>query len=428
MMKRVIIFTVAILGIILVSAYIYKLPPVYDRLGWRVESLKADVIYALNPPEQVIFVPKSSGKMTTPSPSVLTVTRTPTPTISLTRVEATDTPIPSATITPTPTSIPAHALLNGFTHAYQMWNNCGPANLATGLSYWGWEGDQRDTAAYLKPNDRDKNVMPYEMEAFVKEETDLSVIVRVGGDLDLLKAFISAGIPVIVEKGFEGTEFDGWMGHYEVINGYDDAKKEFYVQDSYKGPDYAVSYEDMQEQWRAFNFLYIIPYSLKSEAQVMDILDLQANAHFNYRHAAQIAAEETETLSGRDLFFAFYNLGSSLIFLNDYGAAAVAYDAAFANYPSIPEKERPWRLLWYSTGPYFAYYYTGRYDDVIELATTTLQVMAEPILEESYYWRAKAKLALSDNDGAIEDFKKSLEVHPDFGPSVDELLRLGIEP
>ncbi len=54
--------------------------------------------------------------------------------------------------------------------------------------------------------------------------------------------------------------------------------------------------------------------------------------------------------------------------------------------------------------------------------------MAEPILEESYYWRAKAKLALGDNEGAIEDFKKSLEVHPDFGPSIDELLRLGIEP
>ncbi len=427
-MKRVVIFMVAILGIILVSAYIYRLPPVFERLGWRFESLKADVIYALNPPEQVIFVPKSSGKMTTPSSPVLTVTRTPTPTISLTRIEATDTPIPSATITPTPTSIPAQALLNGFTHAYQMADNCGPANLATGLSYWGWEGDQRDAAAYLRPNDRDKNVMPYEMEAFVEEETDLNAIVRVGGDLELVKAFVSAGIPVIVEKGFEGTEFDDWMGHYEVINGYDDAKKEFYVQDSYKGPDYAVSYEDMQEQWRAFNFLYIIPYPPKIEAQVMDILDLHANAHFNYRHAAQIAAEETETLSGRDLFFAYYNLGSSLIFLNDYGAAAVAYDAAFANYPSIPEKERPWRLLWYSTGPYFAYYYTGRYDDVIELASTTLQVMAEPILEESYYWRAKAKLALGDNDGAIEDFKKSLEVHPDFGPSVDELLRLGVEP
>jgi len=112
MLKRVIIFTAAILGIILVSAYVYRLPPVYERLGWRVESLKADVIYALNPPEQAIFVPNSGGKMTTPSPLVLTVTRTPTPTISLTRVEATDTPIPSATITPTPTSIPGEALLN----------------------------------------------------------------------------------------------------------------------------------------------------------------------------------------------------------------------------------------------------------------------------------------------------------------------------
>ena len=119
-------------------------------------------------------------------------------------------------------------MLTGILHQYQMWNNCGPANLAMALSFWGWKGDQRDTAAFLKPNQRDKNVMPYEMEAYVEQETDLEAVVRVGGDLQTLKALIAAGLPVIVEKGFEGVGFDGWMGHYQVVSGYDDAKGVFY--------------------------------------------------------------------------------------------------------------------------------------------------------------------------------------------------------
>ena len=77
----------------------------------------------------------------------------------------------------------------------------------------------------------------------------------------------------------------------------------------------------------------------------------------------------------------------------DYTRAAAAYDAAFANYAQIPEKTRPWRMMWYQTGPYFAYYYTGRYQDVINLATQTLDAMSEPILEESFYWRARASFS-----------------------------------
>jgi hypothetical protein len=426
-LKNVII----VFSLVVVAAagiYLYRLPVVNEKLGWRIESLRADVKYALNPPEEVIFQPKSaSSGLLTPVPTA-EITRTPTPTIDLTRNIPTETAFPTATVTPTPTPVPDNAKLDGFVHNYQMWNNCGPANLAMSLSYWGWEGDQRVTAEFLKPNERDKNVMPYEMVDYVETQTDLNAISRAGGDPDLLKAFISAGFPVIVEKGFEGPEFEGWMGHYSVVNGYNDAEQVFYTQDSYKGPDYKISYEDMEESWRAFNNNFVVVYPAEKDAQVLDILDLHANAHFNYLEASQKATEEINSLSGRDLFFAYYNLGTNLVFLNDYTNAAVAYDAAFANYPEIPESDRPWRMIWYQTGPYFAYYYTGRYEDVINLADTTLNAMSEPVLEESYYWRAKAKLGLGDEEGAIEDFRKSLEMHPEFGPSVEELSRLGVTP
>jgi tetratricopeptide (TPR) repeat protein len=85
-------------------------------------------------------------------------------------------------------------------------------------------------------------------------------------------------------------------------------------------------------------------------------------------------------------------------------------------------------LIWYQTGPYFAYYYSGRYQDVIELATTTLDAMSEPILEESYYWRAMAKIALGETEAAIKDLRESLKHHPDFIPSLELLRQLGEEP
>jgi hypothetical protein len=421
---------IAIPVLCLLAAAIFALSS--DSLGWRLESLQAKIKYALNPPEQMVFVPggQQTAAQVTAQPSASpTFTLSPTPTIALVTPEQ-PTPIPTDTSTPTPvpTPLPAQARLTGILHQYQMWNNCGPANLSMALSFWGWKGDQRDTAAVLKPNPRDKNVMPYEMEAFVEEQTDLQAVVRVGGDLQTLKAFIAAGFPVIVEKGFEGTGFDGWMGHYEVLSGYDDAAGVFYAQDSYKGPDLPVSYEDMVSHWRAFNFTYLVIYPPARQIEVLGLLGLQAYDNFNNHYAEQKAEEETTQLQGRDLYFALFNLGDSRLALQDYGGAATAFDSAFANYELIPVALRPWRMMWYQTGPYRAYYYTGRYLDVVNLATQTLDAMSEPILEESYYWRALALLALGDQEGGIKDLQECVKVHEGFQPCVDELAKQGISP
>ena len=427
MRKTVIVLAISIPVLCLLGALLFNLPIIQEKIGWRIEALRADIKYALDPPEQVVFVPEGSTvteAVTLPT----TAPPSPTPTISLETVEPT--PVPTATPLPTltPTPLPPNANLSGILHQYQMWNNCGPANLAMALSYWGWQGDQRNTAEYLKPNQRDKNVMPYEMEAYIEEQTALEAVTRVGGDLNTIKAFISAGYPVIAEKGFEGTGFDGWMGHYQVVTGYDDNTNQFFVQDSYKGPDRPIEYQDFIDHWRAFNYTYLVPYPPERRQQVLDILGLQAYDNFNNHYAAQKALEETAMLTERDLYFAWFNHGTNLIALQDYAAAASSYDTAFANYEQIPEEQRPWRMLWYQTGPYFAYYYTGRYQDVINLATTTLDAMSEPILEESFYWRAKARLAIGENEIAVEDLQQCLEVHPDFAPCVDELRILGIEP
>jgi len=426
MRKEILLLVISIFVLCLISFIVYRSPSVQESLGWRFESLWADIQYALRPPEREVFVPVEQST-TTPIPSPMD-TLTHTPTIALVTLEPSQTPTLTSTPTLIPTPLPSQAMLTGILHQFQMWNNCGPANLSMALSFWGWKGDQRATAAFLKPNQRDKNVMPYEMENFVDQETELNAVVRVGGDLQMLKTFISSGFPVIVEKGFEGVGFDGWMGHYQVVSGYDDAKGEFYVQDSYKGPDLPMPYQQFQSDWRAFNYTYLVIYPPDRRDQVLNLLGLQAYDNFDFRQAEQKAVEEASLLDGRDLFFAFFNQGSSRVDLNDYAGAATAFDTAFANYPTIPEAQRPWRLLWYSTGPYFAYFYTGRYLDVINLATQTLDAMSEPILEESYYWRAKAELALGDSEAGIKDLKECLVVHPEFSPCVEELKIQGFEP
>lgn len=159
----------------------------------------------------------------------------------------------------------------------------------------------------------------------------------------------------------------------------------------------------------------------------MAILGQQADESQNYQAAVQSASEETTTLSGRDLYFAWFNLGSNLVALEDYAGAAQAFDSAFAVYPTIPEGERPWRVMWYRIEPYAAYYHTGRYQDVVNLANNTFFALGEYTLEESFYWRGLANQALGDLNVATFDLRKALELNPNFTPAREALGELGIE-
>jgi hypothetical protein len=413
----------------LLAAFVYNQPFVQERIGWRISVLLAEIKYAFSPPEEAVFTPNPTvAAMVQATMAAFTPTATPTPSMTPTPGPThTQTVTPTATLEPTP--IPASVQLDGIRHEYQKYNNCGPANLSMTLSFWDWEGDQRDTAAFLKPIQDDKNVMPYEMVAYVEEQTPLNVIVRVGGDLELIKRFLAAGFPVLVEKGFDVPAKD-WMGHYQLITGYDDERQRFTAQDSYNGgPNLPVNYDKFKQYWRHFNYLYMVIFPPEREAEVRALLGPHADENSNFQHAAQLASTEIYTLTGRPQFFAWFNRGNNLASLKDFAGAASAYDEAFNLYPTLELEIRPYRLMWYQTGPYWAYYYTGRYDDVIGLANNTLYyTIDEPTLEESYYWRALAKEALGNVTGAIEDLRTSLVHHPEWEPALQQLERLGASP
>ena len=427
-----------LLAACLMGFVVYNLPPVHERLSWRLADLRARLYYALNPPQEVFFVPQGQQALVE---AIVQATlaafqppATPTLPASLTLLPTqpgpTATPQPSPTATLNPTPIPEKVILNGLVHEYQQMNNCGPATLAMALSFWGWQGDQRDTRLFLRPNFArvdDKNVSPEEMVVFVERFTGLKALVRVGGEIDLIKRLVAAGFPVIIEKGFQPPK-EAWMGHYEVINGYDEGRGRFIAQDSYIMADFPLPYEQVAGRWwRDFNYTYLLIYPPEREAEALRVLGPHADPQYNYQQAAQRALEEIAVLSGRDLFFAWFARGTNLVALEDYPAAAQAYDQAFAVYAGLPEEERPWRTLWYQSGPYAAYYHTGRYQDVISLANTTLSFLSQPVLEETFYWRGLAKEGLGDSEGALKDLSKAASLNPNFSLAVEALRSRGAQ-
>lgn len=416
---------------VLCAGIIFAVPSLRDRAIYHLELWRMKIRYAIFPPEEAVFVPGAQTGGQTPIATIALPTATPSPEPTLTPTVENATPMPTSTPTLMPTALPASAQMNGvkYVNQHERYNYCAPANLAMELSYLGWNGTRDDIGPILKPFEKDKNVMPYEMQNYVETQTDYGVIVRSGGTMTLLKDLVANQFPVLIEKGVflhDLSGKDSWMGHYQVVIGYDDAQSQFMTHDSFFNANYPVSYSDLAWQWRSFNNTFLIIYDKGQEARLFNILGSYVDEVAANQTAAAIAQQEINTLTGRDLFFAWFNYGTSLVNLQDFAGAATAYDQAFAIYGTIEEKERPWRMMWYQTGPYFAYYYTGRYYDVLNLADTTLNSTDQPYLEESYVWRARAKIALGDTAGAVEDVRKALEYHTGFAPAVDLASQLGI--
>ena len=438
MRKLFLLAIIALPLVCLLSIGVFSLPPVESRLAPRLDELRTRIVYALNPPEEAVFIPQEQGNeevqatLNSPSP-----TPSSSPTTTPTPVGPTNTPLPSPTATITSTPLPDSVILDGIKYEDQhnRWNYCGPANLSMALTYWGWDGNRDVVGEYVKPSDDDKNVMPYEMLDFVETQTSgLGALSRMGGELDMIKSLVAAGYPVVAEKGYYEYDYTGkfgWLGHYQFVTGYDDSQEVFIVQDTYVegGQDFKISYQDFVEGWRSFNYTFLVVYPQDQVGEVLTALGPWADPAWANQHALEIAQAEVGSLSGIDQYFAQFNEGTSHVNLLQYVDAAAAFDRSFGLYAELPKEQlRPYRILWYQTWPYWAYYYSGRYQDVINLANTTLNdTISKPVLEESFYWRALAREALGDLEGAIEDFRQTVILNPNFGPGWDQLARLGVE-
>jgi tetratricopeptide (TPR) repeat protein len=356
-------------------------------------------------------------------PTVLLPTVTPTP-----RLDVRPTRLP-----PTPTAEPTRSLLHppaaaveltGLNHFWQTWNNCGPATLATLLSYWGSTLGQEQIGAALRTHADDKNVMPDELAAYARNQ-GVEALVLVNGNHDILRLLLSNGLPVLVESWLEDEPNNG-MGHYRLLTGYDDAARQWIAYDSYvqhnpRNPDsngpyrgILIAYDEFDPLWKVFNRTYLVVYPPERAAVVAEILGADLDPQQMWLRAGQ-SAEQALTQNANDAF-AWFNLGSALVALGRAAEAAPLFDHA-------RQLGLPWRMLWYQFGPFEAYDASGRYQEVIALADATIKTTAS--VEELFYWRGAALAQLGRHQEAQQAWQRALRLNPHFSPAVEALAAAG---
>lgn len=390
----------ALFGLLL----IYQIPSVNDRLYWRIEVVKAEVLSRIAPRAEYVPAPRAAI-----DPNVRILLPTAPPLSAGTVAENASLPPAEA--------IPDRVLLPDTTHIWQHWNNCGPATLTMALNYWGWPGTQANAAASLKPNRLDPNVSPEELAAYA-EQVGYKAVTRPGGTPALLRRLVAAGFPVMIERELL-LEKEGWAGHYALVIGYDKPAATFVTQDTFQGPNLTISEARLNEIWLPFNYQYLVAFPADREGDVLKSLGPEADPLAAYNQAAQRALVDIPALSGIRQGMAYYNLGLSLQALGDSAAAVTAFDQARL-------LNIPYRMLWYQPNIYAAYYAQGRYTEVLTLADFTLSSTTNS--EEAYYWRGKARQALGDRSPAIQDYKTSTTLNPNYRPPADALASLGVSP
>jgi len=305
----------------------------------------------------------------------------------------------------------------------QDWNNCGPATLALYLRWWGWQGDQYDISDLVKPKRSDRNVNVDELIFFVRTRAGwLNADFRVGGNLERLKGFLAAGMPIMIEEGMTLEQAywrndDRWAGHYLLLTGYDDGEGVYIAQDSFYGPNRRVPYTTLARNWEAFNHVYLYIYPPDWEVTVQAILGPDADRDLNRQRALEQARRAVE--AHPDDAFAWFNLGTNLVYFERYAKAAQAYDRA-------RQIGLPQRFLRYQFGPFIAYFHTGRFEDLLALADYALRITKNS--EEAHLWRGWSLYRLGDRQGAIEAFRAALEANPTYQDARYALHFLGVTP
>ena len=229
----------ASIGLFVLGILLLQIPAINSRVAWRIEVAKTYAKNIINPVGAVpTAIPNPTGTKNPVKP-----TTTPTNAVL-------ETPIPATAALP---PLPAQAFLNSPAYEKQTPNNCGPAALSMMLQIFGWSGTQKDISDVIKPVLGDRNVNPEELAYWVRNYAGwLRIEYRVGGDLETLKRLLAAQYPVIVEsttslnpKDSGWPDDDLWAAHYLLLTGYDDTTQTFTVQDTYRGPDKKIPYDQL---------------------------------------------------------------------------------------------------------------------------------------------------------------------------------------
>ena len=396
-------------------------PPTLAPLSEEAREAQRALLLADGPGPAQVLEPAAPPPTFTPVPTSTPQAedaRAATPTVGPTSTP-TATPSPSATPYPvTPVAAEAEIVVD---HTAQMWNNCGPATLTMNFSHLGLEMHQREAARFLKPNGDDKNVSPEQLAALA-EAQGFEARIRMGGDLALLRRFLSNGFPVIVERWLL-PEDHGGMGHYSLLTGYrlEEAprtvvegaeevvaapREVFLAEDSYFGPDRVIPAAELVAGWRIFNYKYIVVYR-PAEREWVDAL-LGPWVDDEYMRAQVLATAQADAAANPEDGFAWHNVGSAYTAVGDYERAAAAFDEA-------RRLGLPLRMFWYQFDLFEAYLAMERYQDLIDIGYATAYSASGH--EEAYYYQALGFYGRGEIGMAVSYLRKALGYNPNFAPA-----------
>jgi len=347
-------------------------------------------------------IPSPTPPADTPAPTFTpSATVTPSPTVLLTA-----TPSPTATSTPTPLpTLRPRVVLEPFVHDWQTWNNCGPAALSIGLSYFGVERTQAEIAAELKPEVADKNVSLSELLQYA-DDAGVAARARVSGTVDLLRQLVNSGIPVLTEGWLQVGED---IGHYRIVRGYDLEAGQLLTQDSYHGPNLWLATEDFEAMWQPFFFAYAPLYRVEQEPLVAAIIGPDWDDEVMITHALVRAQSDVDSASENP--YAWYNLGDARQLSN-------ALDGALSAYERAVEIGLPDRFFWYRFGFFVTLNDLGQHQRVLESSEPLVEEV--PSLAELRVERGHALRSLGRNEEAIAEYEQALP----YLSQQDELLAI----
>jgi len=379
---------IGVVIILAIALLAYQSPAVKMRVNWRVDVATTYI--------RSLFY---SAEL--PQPQVSLERMTPVPTMGITN--------PISTPINTPEPLPVRMILEPPKYEKEVYNNCGAATLAMLLRMYGWEGNQDDISSIIKPDIDDKNVNIDELVYYVRNKTGwLNAEYRVGGDIELLKRLIANGYPVIIESGMLLDQSyrindDRWGGHYLLVTGYDDDTELFTTQDSWYSANKMLTYEELNENWKAFNRAYMLVFLPDQFDSIKELVGENWDEENDRVNALNRAYDETE--ANPEDAFAWFNVGTNLLYFDRNTEAAQAYDTAIRL--GIPQ-----RMLRHQFGPFIAYFKTGRNDDLKALAEYALKIT--PTSEENRLWYGWALFREGDHAAAIDEFNKALHVNPNY--------------
>ncbi len=378
-------------------------------------------------PESIQLTAETIGLVIAPPPAAtvtaveaeLLVTAVPSlpPTVE---PEPSPTSKPSATSSPLPNAV----RLEGMKVEPQKLNNCGPTNLSMNLNYYGLETTQFDVAAVVKPHYDDRNVSPQELVSYTNELASIRASQFSGGGLTLLKELLVAGFPVVIEKGYEPDDWQGWMGHYVTLTGYDDGAASFVTMDTFLGPwdssGRLVTYAEVEEKWEHFNNTFFVLYEPRQEVRFWRIIGPELSDPETMWQEAAAQAQQRIDVNSQNAF-AWFNLGSSYTQLGELTGDGRFYTAAVSAFDQARLIGLPTRMLWYQFQPYVAYLASSRIDDVLTLTAAILEDSGGRDVEETYFYRGQALEAVGDVQGAAAAYSQALALKPGYGNAQNAL-------